>query len=121
MERSKSIPKRCVAFIFGRLLNSDNLGEIPYEQKYHGLRRLLARDIQRMLDKLAHSASGLEPEEVTPHKLRHTFGKSLVDAGVSLDRVAVLMGHQDLATTAIYTTPSRADLAAAVEKIACQE
>ena len=37
-----------------------------------------------MLDKLAHRASGLEPEEVTPHKLRHTFGKSLVDAGVSL-------------------------------------
>ena len=79
------------------------------------------RDIQRMLDRLAHSASGLEPEEVTPHKLRHTFGKSLVDAGVSLDRVAMLMGHQDLATTAIYTTPSRADLTAAVEKIAWQD
>ncbi len=74
-----------------------------------------------MLDKLAHSASGLDPEEVTPHKLRHTFGKSLVDAGVSLDRVAMLMGHQDLATTAIYTTPSREDLTAAVEKIAWQD
>ncbi len=79
------------------------------------------RDIQRMLDKLAHSASSLDPEQVTPHKLRHTFGKSLVDAGVSLDRVAMLMGHQDLATTAIYTTPSRADLTAAVEKIAWQD
>lgn len=79
------------------------------------------RDIQRMLDKLAHSASGLDPEQVTPHKLRHTFGKSLVDAGVSLDRVATLMGHQDLATTAIYTTPSREDLTAAVEKIAWQD
>ena len=44
-----------------------------------------------------------------------------MDAGVSLDRVAMLMGHQDLATTAIYTTPSRADLAAAVEKIAWKE
>lgn len=76
------------------------------------------RDIQRLLDKLAHNASGLDPEQVTPHKLRHTFGKNLVDAGISLDRVATLMGHEDLATTAIYTTPSRADLAAAVEKIA---
>ena len=64
---------------------------------------------------------GLEPDEVTPHKLWHTIGKSLVDAGVSLDRVAMLMGHQDLATTAIYTTPSRADLVAAVEKIAWKE
>jgi site-specific recombinase XerD len=79
------------------------------------------RDIQRMLDKLAHSASGLDPEQVTPHKLRHTFGKSLVDAGISLDRVAMLMGHRNLSTTAIYTTPSREDLTAAVEKIAWKD
>jgi site-specific recombinase XerD len=38
-----------------------------------------------------------------------------------LDRVAKLMGHKDLSPTAIYTTPSRADLAAAVEKLAWQD
>lgn len=37
---------------------------------------------------------------VTPHVLRHIFCKSLVDAGDSLDRVAVLAGHSNLDTTA---------------------
>jgi site-specific recombinase XerD len=55
--------------------------------------------------------------KLTPHLLRHTFGKSLVDQGVSLDRVAALMGHSNINTTAIYTMPSRGDLEKAVETI----
>ncbi len=94
----------------GALLFTSKLGE-----------PLQPRTVQRVLDKLARMATGLEPEMVTPHALRHTFGKNLVDAGVSLDRVAMLMGHKDLGTTAIYTTPSRDDLAAAVEKIAWED
>lgn len=57
-------------------------------------------------------------EDVTPHTLRHTFGKNLVDAGVSLDRVAQLLGHESVDTTRIYTTPSEQDLQREVEKIA---
>lgn len=57
-------------------------------------------------------------ENVSPHALRHTFGKNLVDAGVPLDRVATLLGHSSLNTTRIYTVPSRADLQDAVESIA---
>ncbi|WP_034630933.1 tyrosine-type recombinase/integrase [Desulfotruncus alcoholivorax] len=56
--------------------------------------------------------------DVTPHMLRHTFGKMLVDAGESLDRVAALMGHSNLNTTARYTRPSAQDLEYAVEKLA---
>lgn len=55
--------------------------------------------------------------EVTPHMLRHTFCKMLVDAGESLDRVAVLAGHNNLNTTARYTRPSAKDLERAVEKL----
>jgi integrase/recombinase XerC len=57
-------------------------------------------------------------EAVTPHTLRHTFGKNLVDAGVSLDRVAQLLGHESVDTTRIYTTPSEQDLQREVEKVA---
>jgi len=57
-------------------------------------------------------------EGVTPHTLRHTFGKNLVDAGVSLDRVAQLLGHESVGTTRIYTTPSEQDLQREVEKVA---
>jgi site-specific recombinase XerD len=56
-------------------------------------------------------------ERVTPHMLRHTFAKNLVDQSVSLDQVATLMGHRSLTTTARYTQPSQQDLARAVEKL----
>jgi len=56
-------------------------------------------------------------ENISPHTLRHTFGKNLVDAGVPLDRVATLLGHSSLNTTRIYTIPSQADLQDAVETI----
>ncbi|MGB9792925.1 MAG: tyrosine-type recombinase/integrase, partial [Thermacetogeniaceae bacterium] len=52
------------------------------------------------------------------HSFRHTFCKMLVDAGESLDRVAVLAGHGNLNTTARYTRPGRVDLEKAVEKLA---
>lgn len=58
---------------------------------------------------------------LSPHLLRHTFGKSLVDAGVSLDRVAALLGHSNVNTTAIYTMPSQVDLQRAVDKISWED
>jgi len=53
--------------------------------------------------------------EVTPHRLHHTFCKMLVDAGESLDRVAVLAGHANLNTTARHTWPGVKDLERAVD------
>jgi site-specific recombinase XerD len=55
---------------------------------------------------------------VTPHTFRHTFGKNLVDAGVSLEQVAALLGHESLDTVMIYTKPSHGDLEKAVRKAA---
>jgi len=56
--------------------------------------------------------------EVHPHTLRHTFAKNLIDAGVSLEKVASLLGHSSLNTTRIYTTPGERDLEIAVERLA---
>src|SRR5215212_4791921 len=56
-------------------------------------------------------------EDVTPHTLRHSFGKHALDAGADLVSVSALLGHQRLETTAIYTTPSARDLAKVVEKL----
>jgi len=74
--------------------------------------------IYYLVKKYAHEA---RIENVSPHTLRHTFGKNLVDAGVPLDRVATLLGHSSLNTTRIYTVPSQADLQDAVESIATGE
>ena len=56
-------------------------------------------------------------EEVSPHLLIHSFCKNLIDAGISLEKVAALAGHDNLETTRRYCTPSEQDLAAAVELI----
>ena len=66
---------------------------------------------------LTHERRARLEETRTPHILRHTFAKNLVDAEVSLDRVAALLGHENLNTTRIYTTPSVPDLTEVVERL----
>lgn len=79
-----------------------------------------SRQLQRILKRYSRQA-GLDVEVVTAHSLRHTFGKNLVDSGVSLEQVAQLMGHANLNTTRIYTTPGQNDLERAVERISMAE
>jgi integrase/recombinase XerC len=70
-----------------------------------------SKTVQRAVNRFADPI-GLQ--DVTPHTLRHTFAKSLIDSGVSLDRVATLLGHSNLNTTRIYTTPGVRDLEDAI-------
>ena len=74
---------------------------------------LQPRGVQLMLKEFGRRAK----VEVTPHQLRHTFAKNLIDHGVSLEKVARLLGHSNLNTTMVYTIPSQADLAQAVEAL----
>lgn len=46
-----------------------------------------------------------------------TIMKALIDTGISLDKVATLLGHSNLNTTRIYTTPSEEELSDALEKL----
>lgn len=59
--------------------------------------------------------SGLN--DLTPHTLRHTFAHDLVEKGENLIVVAMLLGHEDINTTKIYTYPSQNELKKAVEKL----
>ena len=70
--------------------------------------------VQLIVRKYARRA-GLQG--VTPHILRHCFGKGLLDAGVDLVTVSRLLGHERLETTAIYTQPTARDLEAAVARL----
>jgi len=67
--------------------------------------------------RLAELARRADIKGVSPHTLRHSFGKNLIDAGVGLERVAALLGHSNLNTTRIYTTPGARDLEKAVEQL----
>ena len=64
-------------------------------------RRLTPRSIQKMISKTAMLA-GLS-KKVTPHTLRHTYATDLLDHGADLRSVQELLGHQNVATTQIYT------------------
>lgn len=74
--------------------------------------------VQRLVAEIGRLA-GID--DLTPHVLRHTFGRGLIDAGVDLVTVKTLMGHKRLDSTALYTKPSVSDLQSAVEKLAVEE
>ena len=47
------------------------------------------RAVQTVLESIGESA---HVENLTPHVARHTFAKNLINAGVSLEKVAMLLG-----------------------------
>ncbi|KXG77267.1 Tyrosine recombinase XerC [Fervidicola ferrireducens] len=55
--------------------------------------------------------------EVSPHQLRHTFARRLLQSGADIVTVQQILGHANLNTTAVYLKPDYGEQEEAVEKI----
>jgi len=55
--------------------------------------------------------------EVSPHQLRHTFARRLLQSGADIVTVQQILGHANLNTTAVYLKPGYGEQEEAVEKI----
>lgn len=75
---------------------------------------LSGRSVQRVVRRFGQDA-GIE--NLTPQMLRHTFAKNLADSGVSLEKIAALLGFVSLNAARIYVEPTQQDLQKAVEKL----
>jgi len=60
----------------------------------------------------------VKKEKAHAHNFRHLYGFTLANKGVSIDKIAELMGHSDINMTKIYTMGTKEDLMRIVEDIA---
>jgi len=75
---------------------------------------LSGRSVQRVVRRFGQEA-GIE--NLTPQMLRHTFAMNLAESGVSLEKIAALMGYVSLNAARVYTEPTLQDLQTAIEQL----
>ena len=71
--------------------------KVPYGR----VRRLFPFTYQTLSRKL-HSIGDRCGVAITPHMLRHSFATSMLAAGRDLREIQEMLGHKNIATTAIY-------------------
>ena len=72
---------------------------------------------QAIWERIKHytRSSGID-KALSPHKLRHSFATHMLSGGADLRTVQILLGHEDITTTEIYTHVDRGHLQNAISR-----
>lgn len=76
------------------------------DEKVHGI----TGESVRIQVKTSCQRAGIDPKDVHPHTLRHTFASSLLSDGVSTINVRDLLGHSSVSTTELYAHTQQKNL-----------
>lgn len=76
--------------------------------------RISVTAVHRMVKKALLQA-GLDPDQYSAHKLRHTAATMMLSGGVDVKTVQEVLGHENLNTTQIYTHIENTELKIAAE------
>jgi site-specific recombinase XerC len=105
-QRSVALPRQALEIVRLYLASNghDVRAEVPLIRKEDGSGEALSYYvINRVVTRWTRRHLGVR---LTPHKLRHAYGKQCVDRGVDIRIIAEALGHESLESTKIYTQVS---------------
>lgn len=107
-ERRVYFTERCKRALLNYIKERKDNSEYLFVTDRKPCKQISTRGMQVIINKIQAKA-GLELH-IFPHVFRHTFATSALNAGMKLEIVQSILGHEDAATTQIYAKLNQANV-----------